>query len=75
MALAIDSIRKVVNITWGTDVTGQDVTIEAEGQAKKVVKNTPAGGDLFFPTDFTGTVNVTVRGSTDGEETAALEVT
>ena len=75
----LTSIRKVANLTWSTDIVGAEATLEVElpggvTREERVVKNTPAGGDLFFPPTFSGTINVTVRGSASGQETGPIVI-
>jgi hypothetical protein len=60
MTLTLESVRKVAVI--GFTVEGTDVELEVEGQEKRIVPN-HGSADLFFPTDFTGTVTVTAQGT------------
>lgn len=80
MTLVIKSTRKVVVIGWDTTaIQGKQASLSATGHdgVEREVRNTENDGaaNLYFPADYEGNVEVTVRGSKSGEDTATLQVT
>lgn len=74
MTIHVVSQRKVVEVGWDTSVVlGDDVSVEVSGQEKRDVPN-DGTVDLFFPTGYTGTVEVTVLGSHEGSENGSIDV-
>jgi len=79
VTLSILNTRKVVVVGWTTEgdgdevIKGSEATLEVDGEEKRTIKNN-GEGDLFFPNNFAGSINVTVRGSHSGEDTASLAI-
>ena len=75
--VSIKDIRKVVVIAWDTEgadgVQGTTASLNVEGQEKRTVKN-DGESNLFFPSDFSGAVKVSVRGSHAGTDKGTIEV-
>lgn len=85
MPVTLVDIRKVAVVQWSTEEYGDEedpddvikgavASLQAEGQEKRTIDN-DGEGNLFFPMDFEGEVEVTVRGSDSGESTAILNIT
>jgi hypothetical protein len=73
-----DGDRKFVVISWDTGaVSGDTVDIDTangdDRSGKKGVKN-DGTAVLTYPLDFTGSTDVTVRGSDGGEDTGTITV-
>lgn len=74
MTVALKGTRKVAVLSWDVNVVkGAQATIEAADEEKRTVKN-DGESNLFFPTNFSGSVKVTVRGSHSGEESGEIQV-
>jgi hypothetical protein len=74
MTVELKDTRKVAVIGWDTAlVLGNDATLHAGGEEKRNVKN-DGESNLFFPMDFVGDVEVTVVGSSSGEDTGTISV-
>lgn len=67
--------RKAVEVDW-TDaegIEGQEVSVEAAGQEKRVTQN-DGNAVVTFPDDFTGDCEITIRGTQAGEATGTVKV-
>ncbi len=76
MALHTKSIHKAVVVGYDqTAIHGPHVAVIATDSDKQV-KDAPNDGDVvvFFPASFTGTSNLTIKGSKDGEQTGTITV-
>src|SRR4029077_14597265 len=74
MAVTIKSTRKVVVIGWDLDtVHGPHASIQVEGEEKRNTENDGAA-NLYFPTNFTGDVEITVAGSKEGTDSGTIKV-
>ncbi len=73
MTVELIDTRKVAVITWSGDIKGAQASIEAAGQEKRNVTN-DGETNLFFPLDFAGDVEVTVRGSHGGVDSGVISV-
>ena len=74
MAVELKTVRKVAVISWDTEVVlGNDAAIHVGDQEKRNVDN-DGESNLFFPMDFEGDVEVTVVGSSSGEDTGTISV-
>jgi hypothetical protein len=74
MTVELKDTRKVAVIGWDREVVrGSTASLQVEGEEKRNVTN-DGESNLFFPMDFTGTVQVTVSGSHSGEETGTLSI-
>jgi hypothetical protein len=74
MTVAIKSTRKVVVVGWDTEVVkGMHASMQVEDEEKRNVDNDGAA-NLYFPTNFTGDIEVTIVGSKSGEETGTISV-
>lgn len=75
MTVELKGTRKVAVISWDTSlVTGNQASIQLEGQEKRTVDN-DGETNLFFPTDYSGSANVVVQGSHSGEDSGTIEIT
>jgi hypothetical protein len=73
--VVLKDTRKVAVIGWDTSVVkGAQASIEAAGEEKRNVDN-DGESNLFFPLDYEGTCDVTVKGSDDGEAHGTLHIT
>jgi hypothetical protein len=74
MTVELVEIRKVAVFSWDTTIVqGDQASIEAEDEEKRVVKN-DGQSNVFFPQTFTGDVEITVKGSHDGEDSGTISV-
>ena len=63
MTVELKDVRKVAVIGWDTElVSGDTASLQAQGEEKRTVTN-DGESNLFFPLDYTGSVEITVRGS------------
>lgn len=84
MTLVIKSVRKVVVVGWqhtGTsdwNIQGSHASISATGHdgIEREVRNTENDGEanLYFPADYTGDVDITIKGSKSGEDSSTLHI-
>lgn len=80
MSLTVKDQRKVVVIGWDiegegeTVIKGAQASMQVEGEEKRNVKN-DGEANLFFPSEFEGEIEVTIKGSASGEDTATLVIT
>lgn len=75
MAVEVKDVRKVVVIDWDTTVVvGRTASVQADGKELRVVANR-GYTNIFYPLDWTGSTDVTVKGSARGEDTGTIEVT
>lgn len=70
MALTLKDVRKVAVVGYDPDVIrGSQVSLQVAGEEKRTVsRNEKHEGNLFFPLDFHGEVEVTAEGSKSGSE-------
>jgi hypothetical protein len=74
MAVESRVTRKVVVIGWDTElVTGTHASIQVAGEEKRNVVN-DGNANLYFPARFSGDIDVTVKGSKEGEDTGTITV-
>jgi outer membrane biosynthesis protein TonB len=74
MTVTLTGTKLAAVFGWDTNVIeGDQVSLIVAGEEKRVVKN-DGEAVLFFPLNFSGTVEVTVRGSASGEETGILNI-
>ena len=74
MTVTLKTTRKVVVIGWDTEVVkGTHASIQITGEEKRNVDN-DGDTNLFFPSDFSGDVEVTVSGSRSGEDNGTITV-
>jgi hypothetical protein len=74
MTVKLKNTRKVVVISWDTDVVeGHMVSIQVEGEEKRTTGN-DGFANLYFPAKFTGEIDVTITGSKSGEDTGTITV-
>jgi len=75
MTVELKDIRKVAVIGWSTDtVKGSLASIQVEGEEKRNVEN-DGEGNLYFPLDYEGEIDVVVEGSKSGKEEGTITVT
>jgi hypothetical protein len=75
MTVTLKDVRKVAVIGWDTDVVkGTNASLQAGDEEKRNVVN-DGESNLFVPLEFAGSVQVTVRGSDEGEDAGTIEVT
>jgi hypothetical protein len=75
MTVVVNDVRKVVVIGWDLDIVkGTNASIQANEVEKLNVVNDGAA-NIYFPLDYTGQVEVVVRGSKSGEDSGTIEVT
>ena len=80
MTIVLKGIRKVAAIGWTTEgdgdwvIKGDTASLQAGGEEKRTVQN-DGESNLFFPMDYEGDVEITVRGSKSGEETGTVSIT
>lgn len=74
MPVHLKSVRKVAVVGWDINVVkGTHASMQAEGEEKRNVDN-DGESNLFFPADFSGSVEVTIAGSKSGEEKGTIEI-
>jgi hypothetical protein len=74
MAVEKKDTRKVVVIGWDLAVVkGTLASIQAEGEEKRNTQNDGVA-NIYFPLDWTGSVEITVAGSRSGQDTGTIEV-
>ena len=74
MTVELKHARKVVVIGWDTEaVKGASASIQVGDEEKRTAGN-DGSANLYFPARFTGTIDVTVVGSKEGEDTGTIEV-
>ena len=80
MGLTVKDQRKVVVVGWDTEgegdtvIKGSHASMQVAGEEKRNVDN-DGEANLYFPSEFEGEVDVTIKGSVSGEDTATLVVT
>jgi hypothetical protein len=74
MTVTIKATRKVVVIGWDLDtVHGTHASIQVEGEEKRNTEN-DGSANLYFPTNYTGDVEITVAGSKEGTDSGTIKV-
>jgi hypothetical protein len=74
MTVVVRDVRKVVVIEWDLDlVVGKTASVQADGKELRVVPNR-GYTNVFYPLDWTGSTDFTIRGSSRGEDTGTIEV-
>lgn len=75
MTVVMKATRKVVVVGWDTSmVKGTHASVQVGGEEKRNVDN-DGDTNLFFPSDFTGDIEVTVAGSKSGTDSGTISVT
>jgi len=74
MTVEIKHSRKVEVIGWDLDkVHGTHASIQVKGEEKRNTEN-DGSANLYFPTNFTGEVEITVAGSKEGTDSGTIQV-
>ena len=77
--VTVKSVRKVVVLGWDTSVVkGTHVSISAKGHdgVERELRNTENDGaaNIYFPSDYSGSVDVVLRGSKGGVAESTVSV-
>jgi spore coat protein CotH len=74
MTVELSDTRKVCVISWDTSVVqGKQASIQAAGEEKRTTEN-DGQGNVYFPLDWSGEVEITVAGSKSGEDHGTISV-